>query len=41
MLALNAGNCLAECPAYLVTKDEAVTAKGKIALAKKLWPVRR
>ena len=30
------GNCLAECPAYLVTKNEAVTAKGKIALAKKL-----
>jgi FAD/FMN-containing dehydrogenase/ferredoxin len=30
------GNCIAECPAYLVTNDEAVTAKGKIALAKKL-----
>jgi ferredoxin len=30
------GNCLAECPAYLVTGNEAVTAKGKIALAKKL-----
>jgi ferredoxin len=30
------GNCLAECPAYLVTKNESVTAKGKIALAKKL-----
>jgi Fe-S oxidoreductase len=30
------GNCIAVCPAYLVTKDEAVTAKGKIALAKKL-----
>ena len=30
------GNCMAECPAYLVTKNEAVTAKGKIALAKKL-----
>jgi FAD/FMN-containing dehydrogenase/NAD-dependent dihydropyrimidine dehydrogenase PreA subunit len=30
------GNCLAVCPAYLVTRNEAVTAKGKIALAKKL-----
>jgi ferredoxin len=30
------GNCLAECPAYLVTGNEAFTAKGKIALAKKL-----
>ncbi len=30
------GNCLAVCPAYLVTQDEAVTAKGKLALAKKL-----
>jgi FAD/FMN-containing dehydrogenase/ferredoxin len=30
------GNCMAECPAYLVTKNEALTAKGKIALAKKL-----
>jgi len=30
------GNCLAECPAYLVTGNEAYTAKGKIALAKKL-----
>ena len=30
------GNCMAECPAYLVTKNEAVTAKGKMALAKKL-----
>ncbi len=30
------GNCLAVCPAYLVTGNEAVTAKGKIALAKKL-----
>jgi FAD/FMN-containing dehydrogenase/NAD-dependent dihydropyrimidine dehydrogenase PreA subunit len=30
------GNCLAECPAYLITGNEAVTAKGKIALAKKL-----
>ena len=32
----NCGNCLAVCPAYLVTGNEAVTAKGKIALAKKL-----
>jgi FAD/FMN-containing dehydrogenase/NAD-dependent dihydropyrimidine dehydrogenase PreA subunit len=30
------GNCLAVCPAYLVTQNEAVTAKGKLALAKKL-----
>jgi ferredoxin len=30
------GNCIAVCPAYLVTKNEEVTAKGKIALAKKL-----
>ncbi|MGE5372336.1 MAG: FAD-binding protein [Solirubrobacterales bacterium] len=30
------GNCIAVCPAYLVTGDEAVTAKGKVALAKKL-----
>ncbi|MGE5416423.1 MAG: FAD-binding protein, partial [Acidobacteriota bacterium] len=30
------GNCIAVCPAYLVTSDEAVTAKGKVALAKKL-----
>jgi FAD/FMN-containing dehydrogenase/NAD-dependent dihydropyrimidine dehydrogenase PreA subunit len=30
------GNCIAVCPAYLVTKDEEVTAKGKIALAKKI-----
>jgi FAD/FMN-containing dehydrogenase/NAD-dependent dihydropyrimidine dehydrogenase PreA subunit len=30
------GNCMAVCPAYLITKNEAVTAKGKIALAKKL-----
>ncbi len=30
------GNCMAVCPAYLVTKNEGVTAKGKIALAKKL-----
>ena len=30
------GNCIAVCPAYLVTKNEEMTAKGKIALAKKL-----
>jgi FAD/FMN-containing dehydrogenase/NAD-dependent dihydropyrimidine dehydrogenase PreA subunit len=30
------GNCLAVCPSYLVTMNESVTAKGKIALAKKL-----
>jgi FAD/FMN-containing dehydrogenase/NAD-dependent dihydropyrimidine dehydrogenase PreA subunit len=30
------GNCIAVCPAYLVMKNEEVTAKGKIALAKKL-----
>lgn len=30
------GNCVAVCPAYLVTHNEAVTAKGKIALAKRL-----
>lgn len=30
------GNCIAVCPAYLVTGDEAVTAKGKLALTKKL-----
>ena len=30
------GNCIAVCPAYLVTQNEAATAKGKIALAKKL-----
>ncbi len=30
------GNCMAVCPAYLVTGNEEVTAKGKIALAKKL-----
>ncbi len=30
------GNCIAVCPAYLVLKDEAVSAKGKVALAKKL-----
>jgi FAD/FMN-containing dehydrogenase/NAD-dependent dihydropyrimidine dehydrogenase PreA subunit len=30
------GSCIAVCPAYLVTGDEAKTAKGKLALAKKL-----
>jgi len=30
------GNCMAVCPAYLVTQNEAATARGKIALAKKL-----
>lgn len=30
------GNCMAVCPAYLVTQNEAVTAKGKIALAKRI-----
>ena len=30
------GNCMAVCPAYLVTSNEGLTAKGKIALAKKL-----
>ncbi|MFN3527647.1 MAG: FAD-binding protein [Candidatus Altarchaeaceae archaeon] len=30
------GNCIAVCPAYLITKNENVTAKGKIALAKKI-----
>ena len=30
------GNCMAVCPAYLVTGNEAGTAKGKIAIAKKL-----
>ena len=30
------GSCIAECPAYLVTGNESVTAKGKIALARKL-----
>jgi len=29
------GSCIAVCPAYLVTKNEGVTAKGKVALAKK------
>jgi len=30
------GNCIAVCPAYLVLKNEAVSAKGKVELAKKL-----
>jgi FAD/FMN-containing dehydrogenase/NAD-dependent dihydropyrimidine dehydrogenase PreA subunit len=30
------GNCMAVCPAYLVTNNEGSSAKGKIALAKKL-----
>jgi len=30
------GNCLAVCPAYLITGNEAVAAKGKVALAKKI-----
>lgn len=30
------GNCIAVCPSYLISKNEEVTAKGKIALAKKL-----
>ncbi len=30
------GNCMAVCPAYLVLKNEAVSGKGKIELAKKL-----
>ncbi len=30
------GSCLAVCPAYLVTKDEKTSPKGKIALTKKL-----
>ena len=30
------GNCISVCPAYLITKNEAVTAKGKVALAKKI-----
>jgi ferredoxin len=30
------GNCIAVCPAYLITKNEKVTAKGKVALAKRL-----
>jgi FAD/FMN-containing dehydrogenase/NAD-dependent dihydropyrimidine dehydrogenase PreA subunit len=30
------GNCIAVCPAYLVTGNEELTAKGKIAIAKKL-----
>jgi ferredoxin len=30
------GNCIAVCPAYLVTGNEAITARGKIALAQKM-----
>jgi FAD/FMN-containing dehydrogenase/ferredoxin len=30
------GNCMAVCPSYLVTRNEEVTAKGKIAIAKKI-----
>ncbi len=30
------GNCMAVCPAYLVTGNEESTAKGKIAIAKKI-----
>jgi FAD/FMN-containing dehydrogenase/ferredoxin len=30
------GNCMAVCPSYLVTGNEGVTARGKIALVKKL-----
>jgi L-lactate utilization protein LutB len=30
------GNCMAVCPAYLITGNEEGTAKGKIAIAKKL-----
>ncbi|HTY81984.1 MAG TPA: 4Fe-4S dicluster domain-containing protein, partial [Dehalococcoidales bacterium] len=30
------GNCIAVCPAYLVTGNEAGTAKGKIAIARKI-----
>ena len=30
------GNCMAVCPAYLVTRNEEATAKGKIAIAKKI-----
>jgi FAD/FMN-containing dehydrogenase/ferredoxin len=29
------GSCLAVCPAYLITKDEGVTPKGKLEFAKK------
>jgi len=29
------GNCIAVCPAYLVTGNEAITARGKLALGKK------
>jgi ferredoxin len=30
------GNCMAVCPSYLVTRNEEATAKGKIAIAKKI-----
>jgi FAD/FMN-containing dehydrogenase/formate hydrogenlyase subunit 6/NADH:ubiquinone oxidoreductase subunit I len=30
------GNCMAVCPSYLVTQNEGSTAKGKLAIAKKL-----
>ncbi len=30
------GSCLSVCPAYLVTNDEAVTARAKLSLAKKI-----
>jgi ferredoxin len=30
------GSCMAVCPAYLVTRNEEVTSRGKIAIAKKL-----
>lgn len=30
------GNCMAVCPSYLVTGNEEATAKGKIAIAKKI-----
>lgn len=30
------GNCMAVCPSYLVTHNEASSAKGKIAIAKKM-----
>jgi Fe-S oxidoreductase len=30
------GNCMAVCPAYIVTGDERSTAKGKIALSRKI-----
>lgn len=35
------GNCITVCPAYLITKNENVTAKGKVALAKKLLSGKR